>query len=172
MTSLALATLEAVRQAGGEVKLVGRDRLKVVAPAPLPDGLVNQVRTLKAELVELLAPTGQPPASIIHQQEEDRADAEGDWQERAAIVEFDASIPRQWAEGFAKLCTMPRPLAFSQRRWARIVNDAGHFIDRWAHTVAMLGWTTEEIFGVDPTAPEACQFGRGLVSLIRRPTRY
>ena len=61
---------------------------------------------------------------------------------------------------------MARPLAFSQQRWAHIVDDAGHFVDDWAQRAVNLGWTTEEVFGVDPDAPEACHVGRGLIPCL------
>lgn len=41
MTALAVDTLAAVRAAGGDVKLVGPERLKVIAPAPLPNYLLH-----------------------------------------------------------------------------------------------------------------------------------
>ena len=44
--------------------------------------------------------------------------------ERAALIE--------WAEGYAALCSMTAPSAFSPERWARIVDAAGSFLDRWA----------------------------------------
>ncbi len=36
-------------------------------------------------------------------------------EERAAIVEYDAGVPRSWATGFAKLSTMSRPAGMSLR---------------------------------------------------------
>lgn len=89
-----------------------------------------------------------------------------DFEERAAIVEYDAGIPREWAEGFARLCEMPRPIGFSPQRWRQLLNDAGKFMDCWASRVAALGWTTEEVFGAHPVAPDARQDAKGLVALI------
>src|SRR6266480_3401113 len=39
-----------------------------------------------------------------------------DIEERAALVEFGANVPRRWAEGFAALCSMSQPSAFSPER--------------------------------------------------------
>ena len=48
----------AVRSAGGEVQVVG-EVLRLRAPRPLPDMLVEALRRHKAEVIELL--TGGPP---------------------------------------------------------------------------------------------------------------
>ena len=34
-----------------------------------------------------------------------------DFEERAAIIEYEAGVPRPWAEGFAHMLIMPRPEA-------------------------------------------------------------
>ena len=53
-----------------------------------------------------------------------------DLDERAALVEYGAGVPRSWAEGFAALCTMAPPAGFTPERWQRIVDAAGSFLDR------------------------------------------
>jgi hypothetical protein len=88
--------------------------------------------------------------------------------ERAAIVEYGAGVPREWAEGFAALSTMPAPTGFSTERWARIVDAAGVFLDRWAPKAAELGWVDVEIFGCDGSAPAARFDLMGLVLLLER----
>ena len=62
MTPLAVSALAAVRAAGGDVKLVGPERLKIIAPEPLPDYLVERLRTAKPELLALLSSAAPPMA--------------------------------------------------------------------------------------------------------------
>ena len=95
MSAAATDTLAAVRALGGEVKLANPGRLKVVAPAPLPQELIEQLRAAKSDLLTLLvspAPQTGPGDAWTDTEEE-----------RAAIVEYDAGAPRAWAEGFARL---------------------------------------------------------------------
>ena len=51
--SAALALLREVQAAGGQIAFAD-GRLKLSAPAPLPDGLVNELRTHKAEVLSFL----------------------------------------------------------------------------------------------------------------------
>ncbi len=51
--SAALALVREVQAAGGQIALAD-GRLKLSAPAPLPDGLVNDLRTHKAEVLSFL----------------------------------------------------------------------------------------------------------------------
>ena len=83
MTTAAADMLAAVRAIGGDVKLASSGRLKVVAPAPLPNELIEQLRAVKLDLISLLA-THTPPAEIWTEREE----------ERAGIAEFDSGAPR------------------------------------------------------------------------------
>jgi hypothetical protein len=94
----------------------------------------------------------------------------GDPEERAALVEYGAGIPRAWAEGFAALCTMPAPIGFSPERWQRTVDAAGIFLDRWADTAITCGWTDLDVFGCDPDRPDARFDCMGLVMLLDRCT--
>ena len=87
-------------------------------------------------------------------------------EERAAIVEFDAGVPREWAEGFAKLCCMPKPGGIGPRQWQQLIDNAGTFIDRFASQAASLGWDTASVFGCHPVAPTARLDLAGLVFLI------
>ena len=51
--STAPALVREVQAAGGRIAIAG-GRLKLSAPAPLPDGLVDELRTHKAEVVSFL----------------------------------------------------------------------------------------------------------------------
>ena len=86
-----------------------------------------------------------------------------DFEERAAIVEYDANVPREWAEGYARLLCLRPPEGIAPERWQQVVSDGGYFIDRWAEQASILGWSTQEVFGVSPTAPEHRLDRRGLV---------
>jgi hypothetical protein len=120
------------------------DRLILRAGATaIPADLVRRIRNARAELLATL--TFQPVAQPVELSNTE--------EERAAIIESDGGVPREWAEGFAKLCTMPRPPAYRPQRWARLIDAAGHFIDDWAMVATKLRWTTEQVFGVDAAAP-------------------
>lgn len=88
------------------------------------------------------------------------------FEERAAIVEHDAKLPRELAEGLAKLCVMPRPEDIDPRHWQAIVNAAGAFADRWGAEAHALGWTAEELFGVHRDAPMVRVGSMGLLPLF------
>jgi hypothetical protein len=86
--------------------------------------------------------------------------------ERAAIIEFDAKAPLEWAEAFAHLnYTMP-PAGVPPARWRQIIDDGGRLLDRWAYEAAALGWLAADVFGVDPGAPMHRYDNMGLVPLI------
>jgi hypothetical protein len=46
-----------------------------------------------------------------------------DHEERAAIIEHDGKIPREWAEGFARLDVDRPPSDVPLKRWRRFVDD-------------------------------------------------
>ena len=147
----AARVLDDIRNHGGTVMLIGDD-LKLRIPKSAPRTLIEAVRTAKVELITLLR---QNP------------DADDDFEERAALVEYGAGVPREWAEGFSRLdCTKP-PSGFPLPQWRQIINDGGLFLDQWAHQAAALGWTALDVFGVNPANPAVRYDGMGLVPLIR-----
>ena len=91
-----------------------------------------------------------------------------DLDERAALIEFGANVPRRWAEGYAALCSMARPSGFSPERWQRIVDAAGSFLDRWAAAAITCGWSDLDVFGCDRDRPDARFDCMGLVMLLDR----
>jgi hypothetical protein len=91
-----------------------------------------------------------------------------DLDERAAIIEYGAGVPRAWAEGFAALCAMSAPNGFSPERWQRIIDATGTFLDRWAAEAVAAGWSDLDIFGCDPDRPDARFDCMGLVLLLDR----
>ncbi len=85
-----------------------------------------------------------------------------DTEERAAIIEEGAKVPREWADGFARLLSTPAPSGVLPRDWMATLDAAGNFIDQWAEKAQRLGWTVTELFGVDPKAPLARLDRRGV----------
>lgn len=84
---------------------------------------------------------------------------ETDFAERAAIIEFDGQIPREWAEGFAQLQCIERPSSIPENRWLQVLGDTGRFLDSWGAKLAAFGWTVPEVFGVHPRRPEVRRGG-------------
>jgi hypothetical protein len=155
----AVDTLAAVRALGGEVRLANSGRLKVVAPAPLPNELIERLRAVKPDLLMLL--TSPKPLSEPH---ETWTDAE---EERAAIVEYDAGVPRAWAEGFARLDPNKPPIDVPPRRWLRFIDDGGRFLDSgWARQADSFGWGPLDLFGCDRERPFARIDHAGLLWLL------
>ena len=59
----ALPLIEAVQRAGGAITLQG-DRLRLSAPEPLPENLLQELRTHKAEVIDHLQHAGAPEAWV------------------------------------------------------------------------------------------------------------
>jgi hypothetical protein len=71
-------------------------------------------------------------------------------EERAAIVEYDADVPRSWAEGYARLDPAHPPTGVPVDRWQSFIDDSGRFLDGgWAKKAASLGWGPLDLFGCD-----------------------
>ena len=50
-----------------------------------------------------------------------------------AVSDLQAGeLPREWAEGIARLEAMPPPANVPPRRWEQFIDDAARFADRWA----------------------------------------
>lgn len=77
-----------------------------------------------------------------------------DTSERAAISEHDGRVPRRWAEGLARLHPDIPPRGFTPSRWLEVVNDSGLLLDRWGSSLEALGWTDEDLWGCDASAPD------------------
>jgi hypothetical protein len=55
MSALAIDVLTAIYAAGGTVRIAGEDRLKVSAPGPLPNALMDRLRAVKPDVTSLLS---------------------------------------------------------------------------------------------------------------------
>ena len=131
-----------VEAAGGRIAFAD-GRLKLSAPAPLPDGLVDELRTHKAKVVAFLSRTTPEPAA-------------------------DTVPPSEWAEGIARLQTMPPPANVPPRRWEQFMDDTARFANRWATTAAALGWVAADLWGCHADKPyERIDFA-GLLWLLNR----
>jgi hypothetical protein len=156
MTAGAVDMLAAVRAVGGDVKLADSGRLKVVAPAPLPRELIEQLRAVKPDLLSLLAPHTLSA--------ETSTEPEG---ERTGVAEFDGGAARQWAEALARLDPSKPPGDVPPRRWLRFIDDCGHFLDgSWAARAMELGWGPLDLFGCDRERPFSRIDRAGLLWLI------
>jgi hypothetical protein len=98
------------------------------------------------------APPANLPASEATSTATERA--AGAWAEaepeRAAIVQFEGGIPREWAEGFARLDPNHPPGDMPLKRWQRFIDDVGRFLDGpFCGVAAALGWGPSDLFGCD-----------------------
>jgi hypothetical protein len=85
-------------------------------------------------------------------------------EERAAIIEHDGGVPRDWAEGFTRLDRTKPPGEVSPQRWLRFIGDCGRFLNGgWAARAAILGWGPLHLFGCDRKRPFARLDHRGLL---------
>jgi TubC N-terminal docking domain len=153
----ALPLIEAVQRAGGAITIQG-DRLRLSAPEPLPENLLQELRTHKAEVIDHLQHTRQS-ALGEHAAEPIRKGA-------APPVAMVAA----WADGVARLRAMPPPPNYPQHAWQQLIIDAGRFLDDWAAQAAAFGWPTWELFGCHRRAPWGRIQGMGLVLILRGHT--
>lgn len=92
-----LSLLNEARHYGATLKVNG-ERLRVEAPAPLPDALLSELRAHKAELLALLARNKIPDSESIYEW----------YQERAAIMETDGGLSPDKANRQAWARTLTR----------------------------------------------------------------
>ena len=87
--------------------------------------------------------------------------------ERAAIIEHEGAIPREWAEGFARLDPAQPPCDVPTKRWQRFVDDVGLFLDGpFCAVAAALGWGPHDLFGCDRDRPFARIDSAGLLWVL------
>jgi TubC N-terminal docking domain len=149
----AVPLIEAVQRAGGAIALQG-DRLRLSAPEPLPQDLLEDLRLHKEELIDYLHHVGRLKLG-----------------EHAAAPGAAAAPPNEavaiWADGVARLAAMAPPRNYPEQAWQQLIVDAKRFLDGWAAQAAALGWPAWELFGCHRRAPWGRIQGMGLVLLLR-----
>jgi hypothetical protein len=150
----ALPLIEAIHRAGGAITLQG-DRLRLSAPEPLPESLLQELRTRKSEVIDHLQHAREPELG--------EHAVEPISKETAPPVATVAA----WAAGVARLRAMPAAPNYPQHAWQQLIVDAERFLDDWAAQAAALDWPTWELFGCHRRAPWGRIQGMGFVLLLR-----
>jgi hypothetical protein len=90
-----------------------------------------------------------------------------EFEERAALIEYSAGVPRDWAEGLARLDPSRPPHGVSLARWHEFIDDVGRFLDAgWARRATALGWGPNDLFRCDPRCPATRKDTAGLLWLL------
>ena len=141
----------------------GTTRPAAVVPGAVP---ANSGESLGFDVSGTTGTTGTTQIEIdLHvSAEQEEADL---FDERAAIVEDGAGVPREWAEAFARLDLLARRQGESGNRWRQLMNDAGRFVDQWGVEAATLGWSAIDVFGVGTNRCDVDPTPAGLLPLIR-----
>lgn len=124
------------------------------------------------QAIFLEKPVGQPRLENRQIVPHFKAEREGELQERLALIHHDGNIPLLWAEGYARLCTMPRPASYKGNKdaWETLINNTGLFLDEWGMKAAALGWQAHDLFAVHRVAPTGRYDCMGLLPLLQRDT--
>ena len=141
----ALPLIEAVQRAGGAIALQG-ERLRLSAPKPLPENLLQELRLRKAEVLDHLRHAHRSELQKTPTVPGDKVEA--------------------WANGIARLRQMPPPTTYPDPRWQQLIIDAERFLDDWAPQAAALGWPGWELFGCHRRAPWGRIQGMGLLLML------
>ena len=146
----AVPALRVARAAGIELGLDGDDLL-LQAAAPPPASILDLLSANKPAIVALLrrSDPGRTPID-----------------ERSVLVVDKAGVPREWTEGYTRLCAMPPPADIPERDWQAMVDGAGRLLEQWGDKLASLGWIVEDIFGIHGLAPLARLDLAGLVRFL------
>ncbi|MBF0186189.1 MAG: hypothetical protein HQM06_17615 [Magnetococcales bacterium] len=157
----AITLLTDAQNAGLSVSVVG-GVLRVRGPKQA-GAIANLLLSRKEEIVPLLAAVSHPFAGMDkpNHMVPLSVNPNEDFEERAAICEYDGGLSREWAEGLARICTMARPVDILPPRWRSIVNAAGQFANQWAQRANEVGWTVEQVFGIQHDVPvkQVCVMG-------------
>lgn len=87
----------------------------------------------------------------VGQLNDQNADPLYDEVERAAIMEWSGGMPKDWAEGFARLNPDEPPDGLSKPDWAARLDWALSMTDVHGQSLSGLGWTFEALFSFGET---------------------
>ena len=140
------------------------------ASTSVETSLAHQKLESEQQLTEAVASVASVASKNEDNQENLRNDL-ADFEERAAMLEHDAGMPRAWADTFALIIQGPPVFEHEEARWRSVVDGALIFADCWAGKAHRLGWTVEELFGLHPLSPAARVDRRGLAFLLGNGAR-
>jgi hypothetical protein len=89
--------------------------------------------------------------------------------EREAIAIHEGRIAAAYAAAFAAIQSQI-PNGVSRERWHLAVNDAGIFLDVWGELAERLGWTADDLFGINPSHPLVRYDAMGLIWFLKGQT--
>jgi hypothetical protein len=75
-------------------------------------------------------------------------------------------VPAPFAGAFAALASTA-PEHLSTDRWRLFLDDSPAFLDQWGEQAAALGWTADDLFGLDSVAPLARYDRMGLLWMLK-----
>jgi hypothetical protein len=152
----AVDLLAEAERLGLQVRASGAN-LHLEADRPPPAELIKALADNKSELLAVLR---SEPSNWTAE------DRRAVFEERAAHLEYDAGLPRPWAEAFAKLIVSPVPGDFTPERWRDLLDGALRFADRWASKAHALGWKMDDVFGSDKPKGATWAPGCGIAWLL------
>lgn len=79
-----------------------------------------------------------------------------------ATIATSLGLPPEWQEAFLEIIHGPTPSDFFLPEWEQYIQAGREFYSRWASEAYQLGWSLEDAFGLDATAPQARRDRRGL----------
>jgi hypothetical protein len=151
-------------------------RLKALnAEKRLPDELTKLTKAPRPFVSDsekgLTEADKSPFVSFVSEQGRAFSENMADWEERAALLEYDAGMPRPWVEPVARLLCSGPPGDYDPVRWQKVTDATLRFLDQWAAVAYALSWQLEEIIGMDPVASAARHDRKGLALLLERGSR-
>ncbi|GEM_PF-4356804 len=86
---------------------------------------------------------------------------------RVAIIQYQAGIPQEWAEAFVRVYLMQRPQAFKAWEWQTVLDGVDMLLYEHVRALINHGWAIADIFAIHPTAPLGRTDCKGLLALLR-----
>jgi hypothetical protein len=150
----AATLLSQVERDGVTVVYRGPDSLSLSGPRAAVAKWSSAIREAKPLLIQHLLRVGDvgvvaTAPSVISPTEPDP----DDFAERAAHVQHDGGIQQPLADCLAAILTAGKPIDMPAVRWLRFQTDAAVLIDDWGTKALALGWSVNDLLGVDVIAP-------------------